>query len=114
MSNSLVQCTCQTAAAPAAQFTSLSVGTDATHGRFGEVTIEQCQQCQRVWLKYFVEYEGTSQSGRWLRAEYKPTMAAELLQQLGVTVWGGSFFQQHTAPADWTLPGTVGRIIDAQ
>ncbi len=77
-----------------------SVGVDETKGRFGEVSLERCARCRRVWLCYFVEYEGFSRSGRWFRAvvseeeaaRVRPETAAELLASKPWHIYGGSYF----------------------
>lgn len=112
--NAQSSCSCLTSAAPASQFTTLPIGTDATHGRFGEATIEQCQQCHRCWLKYVVEYEGTSQSARWFRGELKAEQTVHLLEQLPEVVYGGSYFTRSSNP-DGSIGGKghISITVDA-
>jgi hypothetical protein len=43
------------------------VGVDKTNGRYGEVRVDRCRSCGRLWLHYFVEYEAFSESGRCYR-----------------------------------------------
>src|SRR5260370_22838762 len=40
------------------------IGTDRTNGRFADVTVNRCAACGRLWLRYQVEYEHISRSGR--------------------------------------------------
>src|SRR3712207_7104634 len=48
-------------------FDTSPLGVDMTKGRNGEVTVETCKACGSVWLRYFVEWEWYSESGRWYR-----------------------------------------------
>ena len=56
--------------------------------------------CQRLWLRYFVEYEAFSRSGRWARgliseAEAEviaPEDAPAHLERLPSYLYGGSYF----------------------
>lgn len=82
------------------KFTSQRVGIDEQCGRFGEVSLEKCQMCQRIWLHYFVEYEHLSGSGRWYRGliseeiaqTITPENAVEILNNLEWHLYGGSYF----------------------
>lgn len=78
----------------------VQIGIDETEGRFADVTVERCGSCGRVWLRYFVEYEAFSQSGRWARGEITeqqarevtPQTARKMLEGLASYVRGGSCF----------------------
>lgn len=82
-------------------YTSTRIGTDETNGRFGEVSIEKCKKCGRLWLKYKVEYEGFSNSGRWYRCQIleaeiskiTPENAVDFLKKSDECFFGGSYFQ---------------------
>ena len=41
------------------------IGTDPSHGRFAAVTLVRCARCNRLWLRYAVEYEHLTAAGRW-------------------------------------------------
>jgi hypothetical protein len=77
------------------------IGIDETYGRFGEVTIQTCKSCQSKWLRYFVEYEAFSESGRWYRGLISdevantgtPETAVEILEGLDWFIRGGSYFK---------------------
>ena len=77
-----------------------SVGVDETKGRYGEVSLQRCLRCRRVWLHYFVTYEGFSRSGRWFRAivsdeeavSVTPETAAGLIAAQPWHLYGGSYF----------------------
>jgi hypothetical protein len=82
-------------------YESVSLGVDMTKGRYGEVTVETCKACGSLWLRYFVEWEWFSESGRWFRglvtAEMigglKPEQTPELLSSLPWYFYGGSYFR---------------------
>lgn len=104
-------CPCQTPATPASQFVSTTIGTDVTNGRFGEVSLETCQHCHRVWLRYFVEYEDISQSGRWFRGELKPEQAVVLLEQMDTVLHGGSYFINQPQAKKTVRDNNTGLIL---
>jgi hypothetical protein len=76
------------------------IGVDTTTGRLGQVTIETCKYCSSRWLRYFVENEAFTTSGRWYRGwiseemarTITPESAVEILQKLEWHFAGGSFF----------------------
>jgi hypothetical protein len=41
------------------------IGVDKRNGRFADVEIKMCLHCKRKWVKYLVEFEAFSESGRW-------------------------------------------------
>jgi hypothetical protein len=95
-------------------YDSRPLGVDKTNGRFGEVSVETCKACGQMWLRYFVEYEFFSESGRWYRGpvthamveSLRPEQAPELLANLPSYFYGGSYFR---------TPGREGRgpvIVD--
>jgi hypothetical protein len=81
-------------------YDSRPIGVDETNGRFGEVSVDTCKACGRMWLHYFVEYAFFPKSGRWYRGLVTPEMvesltperAPELLASLPRHFYGGSFF----------------------
>jgi hypothetical protein len=82
-------------------YDAVSLGVDMTEGRYGEVTVETCKACGAKWLRYFVEWEWFSESGRWYRGlvthemleSLKPEQAPELLASLPWYFYGGSYFR---------------------
>jgi hypothetical protein len=88
---------------------------DRTEGRFAEVVILACRACGDLWLRYSVEYEGFSGSGRWARgridagtgAELSPKAALGHLEALPGYLYGGSYFDGavgvRTGPMPWGL-----------
>ncbi len=82
-------------------FDSEVIGVDKTNGRFGEVSVETCKKCGSTWLRYFVDHEAFTASGRWYRGlvsremlrSLTPEGAVEALAGLPWHFYGGSYFQ---------------------
>lgn len=76
------------------------LGVDPTSGRYGEVGLLRCKRCGRYWLRYQVEYEAFTGSGRYFmglitleKAEsLAPDEAFDYLNQLDWHLYGGSYF----------------------
>ena len=112
-STSHLSCRCELATAPFDLFTSFrSVGTDTTEGRFADVVIDACTACGRLWLRYSVEYEAFSRSGRWARGLIDPetAQAIEPAEAQGALerswyLYGGSYFDgvsgRRTGSMSW-------------
>ena len=109
-----VACPCESPEARYTQFEERSVGCDETNGRFGEVTIERCHDCHRFWLKYQVEYQAFSESGRWGRGlieegmieKITPENALDVLHSLPWFILGGQYWrkaERFTGRAHWDL-----------
>lgn len=86
------------------------IGVDETHGRFATVTLISCPCCDQYWLRYFVEYESQSRSGRWARAPVvldhlpSPEHAADHIARGAPVLAGGSYFDvEHlrSSPVNW-------------
>jgi hypothetical protein len=58
------------------------IGCDKTSGRFADVTLLRCARCQRLWLRYAVEYEAFSRSGRWAAAPIDQTAAETMTPEV--------------------------------
>ena len=94
------QCSCMTPPFSYKDFVSNAVGVDETHGRFGDVSLETCIHCNSTWIRYFVEYEAFSCSGRWYRGQISEMdaqritaeNAASFLEGLPWYFLGGSYF----------------------
>ncbi|HVF44879.1 MAG TPA: hypothetical protein VM936_17775 [Pyrinomonadaceae bacterium] len=94
-------CLCATPPFFYKDFETASLGVDFTKGRNAEVTVETCRACGSMWLRYFVEWEWLSESGRWYRGpvtpemveSLKPEQAPELLSSLPWYFYGGSYFR---------------------
>jgi hypothetical protein len=84
-----------------------SLGVDETNGRFGEVTLLRCRRCGRLWLRYAVEYEAFSESGRHYMGLISPHRARRLkadeaaayLDSLAWHLYGGSYYHGRTGRA---------------
>lgn len=67
---------------------------------FAEVSILECEECKRLWLRYFYEIEAFSNSGRWYlgnissedRETLMATNAKASLEKLGWYFCGGSYY----------------------
>ncbi|MDP3172822.1 MAG: hypothetical protein Q8M88_00115 [Phenylobacterium sp.] len=97
----LTGCACEEAAAQYTQFDSYGGGgCDETDGRYADVGLLRCRTCRRLWLRYFVEYEAFTQSGRWARgliseaaaATITPETALAHLDGLEWYLYGGSYY----------------------
>lgn len=95
------ECLCMTPPFDYRDFETTPLGVDETKGRNGEVSVETCKACGSLWLRYFVEWEWFSESGRWYRGlvtselveSLKPEQAPELLSSLPWYFYGGSYFR---------------------
>lgn len=93
-------CICEKPPMNQNDYRSSEVGTDHTNGRHGEVTIQQCKLCQRIWVHYLAEFEHYSHSGRWYKgivakkdlSGITPENAVAYLESLEWYLYGGSFF----------------------
>ena len=72
--------------------------------RFAEVTIFQCRDCGRHWLRYFYEVEAFTRSGRWYLGCVTPDKFAGLtvenakgvMEVLDWYFYGGSYYNGLT------------------
>jgi hypothetical protein len=108
-----LDCRCERGDARHDEFDSRFVGVDPTAARFAEVTLERCRSCGRLWLRYLVEHEAFSRSGRWARgpiseedaATITPHQAEPFLNGLRHYLYGGSYFDgrwgRRSGPMDW-------------
>jgi hypothetical protein len=93
-------CRCHSPDASYRQFTSRYLGVDETDGRYADVEILQCVDCGQLWLRYHVEYEGFSKSGRWARGQLTaeeasamtPDAAGDAFTAMSGYLYGGSFY----------------------
>ena len=58
------------------------IGRDDTGGRFADVSLLRCSRCRRLWLRYAVEYEAYSRSGRWAAAPIDQTAAVTMTPEV--------------------------------
>jgi hypothetical protein len=108
-------CVCEQGGARFTEFECRDVGRDETEGRFADVTLNRCRTCGRTWLRYLVEYEAFSRSGRWARGliseadanTITPETAVALLNGLEWYLYGGSYFDgisgRRSGPMRWGL-----------
>ena len=83
-----------------AKFDTTDLGVDQTDNRYGDVELRVCGQCGARWLRYFVEYEAFSKSGRWfygLLPDVLPMAltaenAVPILDSLPWHIYGGSYY----------------------
>jgi hypothetical protein len=76
-----------------------AIGEDKTKGRYAEVELVRCTRCGTSWVKYFVEYEAFTGSGRWAMAPIGAAAAAAIrpeevpayLEAAPWFVFGGSY-----------------------
>jgi hypothetical protein len=108
------QCICEAPAARHDCFESTYVGCDQSNGRYADVSLERCTTCVRLWVRYQVEYEGFSGSGRWARGlisaddaeKVTATTAAGYIDRLEWYLRGGSYFgaaRRSSGPITWDL-----------
>ena len=104
----LGQCACLRAPLPASRYEhEARLGVDETNGRFGEVTTLRCRRCGRLWLRYAVEYEAFSRSGRTLMGLISPRRARRLgaedavayLDSLPWHLYSGSYYDGRAGRA---------------
>lgn len=109
MTDPSVSCACLQGTFAPDRFDRTFLGTDDLTA---EVSVEHCRSCGRDWLHYFLEFEGTSRSGRWYRGLIGPDVAfshrnaASIFAQLPEYWSGGSRFggklARRSGPIDVT------------
>lgn len=107
-------CDCEQAGTRFDQFEARSVGCDESSGRFAEVEVWRCLACGRDWLRYSMEHEAFSRSGRWTRGLITGSQAAAVTAESAVAVlsglpWrleGGSYYDgvvtRRAGPLAWS------------
>jgi GTP pyrophosphokinase len=93
-------CTCFEPESFRDDFERTVLGLDRTRGRLGEVSLDRCRRCGRLWLHYFVEYPDVPDSSRWYRAPVtaemaqavSPQKAVALLESLPWRLQGGAYY----------------------
>lgn len=77
-----------------------SLDSDLTNGRYADVDVNECVSCGQLWIRYFVEYEAFTNSGRWARGMIDeptasiitPDAVPDFLAALPAYIYGGSYF----------------------
>lgn len=85
----MTDCHCMTPPFDHRELETTRVGVDETNGRYGDVNIETCRACGRLWLTYPVTYEGFSGSGRWYRGLVSADLARSVTPETAVDVLNG-------------------------
>ena len=93
-------CACEKHDLIESEYRTSSVGKDLTDGRNADVSVIQCRLCQRIWIKYAIEFPNSPESARWYKgiiakkevAGMKPENAVEYLENLEWYICGGNFF----------------------
>ena len=75
--------------------------------RYAEVSVSNCKNCGRHWLRYFYENEGFTASGRWYLGSLTSEQLSELslenakqtLENLDWYYCGGSYFSGRVSKA---------------
>lgn len=76
--------------------------------RFGQVSQLRCKSCGRPWVRYLLEDEATSKSGRWFLGQVSVSAAEDArgaLESLPRYLMGGSYFGVKERWSSGTLPG---------
>lgn len=95
-----INCACEELPPNYKNYISSYLGQDKTNGRYGDVTIEKCKHCNRNWVKYFVEFESFSESGRFYKGivddkdfpKLTAKNAIKYIENLEWYIYGGSYF----------------------
>ena len=108
-------CNCVTRQGTAGAVEERYIGTDRTNGRFADVTVSRCAACGHLWLRYQVEYEYMSRSGRWAEGiideatatGITPEKAAKVLSSLPWQIYGGSWFGHGGKKREGPIPDAM-------
>jgi len=111
----MAECRCMTPPFDYRDYDTEPLGVDETNCRFAEVTVETCKACGARWLKYHVEYEAFSRSGRWYRglvspdvlSGLTPAQAPAVLAGLPWYFYGGSYFETTGRKGSGPLVGLL-------
>ncbi|MGC4041822.1 MAG: hypothetical protein QM710_13835 [Flavobacterium sp.] len=95
-----VGCICETPPLSYLNYIECYIGVDKTKGRFADVDINMCIHCRRKWIRYLVEFESFTKSGRWYSGivndddikNITPENSIEYIESLDWYLFGGSYF----------------------
>ena len=81
-------------------YESTYLGVDETDSRYGDVHANKCKKCGQIWLRYTIEYESYTGSGRWYQGPISqkdlkrmtPSKAVDYLSNLDWCFAGGTYF----------------------
>ena len=90
-------CKCETPPFYYADFHSAELGVGS---HYADVTIQTCKKCGKKWLKFLIEEEHYTKSGRWWRAPVEPEKlssitaenAKQFIESLDWCFVGGSYY----------------------
>lgn len=76
------------------------LGMDDTEGRYADVTLQKCKECQSIWLYYFLDYHWRRNGTRWYLGLVSPEKAITItrhnaidtLNQLDWFFYGGVYY----------------------
>ena len=93
------------------------LGCDETDSRFADVTLRRCSRCGLLWLRYQLEYEAFTGSGRWAEAPIDEDAAATMTPERATAfldlapfhIHGGSFWghdgERGHGRLSWSVSG---------
>jgi len=89
-----MKCHCEIPPFNHQHYTELYGGYDNKHGH---VEVSQCIKCKQKWIKYLIEEEWQTNSGRWWRVKLNSSSieiedAREFFEKQTLGFFGGSFF----------------------
>lgn len=104
-------CACEQHDLLESEYRTSTVGNDISDGGNAEVSIIQCKLCQRIWLKYELNFAENSDKNRWFKgiiakkevAEMKPENAVPYLESLSWYICGGNYFNNEATFKSGTL-----------
>ena len=107
-----MRCPCHQPDAPSSGFDGAFLGIDEGAGRFGTVEILACRKCGSRWVRYSMELEGITASGRWFRCpidagDVKAMTPEKALDRLRVAEWyfyGGSYYRSAGSLGKGSVP----------
>ena len=65
-----IQCLCYDAKARYTVFCEQPIGTEQAH--YADISLLTCNYCRSIWLRFLLEYEAFSGSGRYYRGLISP------------------------------------------
>ncbi len=98
-----IGCVCERLPPNYKNYISSYLGQDSTNGRYADITIEKCIHCERNWVKYLVEFERFSKSGRFYMGivaendlpKLTPKNTIMYIEKLDWYIYGGSYFSTN-------------------
>jgi len=99
----MTDCVCKTPPFDYRDYYEQELGIDETNCRYAEVSVLTCKACGSLWLRYLVEFEAFTSSGRWYRGLITQAMISTITPETAISVlesmpwyfYGGSFFNSY-------------------